>query len=370
VNKLAIWPAVFMLLVLLLSAAIATTSSTNSEFGWCLPQSSTDEDESDASVAGLDQEQADNAGIIITVGRDLNVPPRGWVIAIATALQESGLRNLPHLGADNDHDSLGLFQQRPSMGWGTPEQIQDPVYASTAFYERLLEVPDWHLLPLTEAAQAVQRSAYPDAYAQHEQQATQIVNAITGIDCSVITATGWTRPLAGEVVSGFRTASRPDHYGIDIPAGPGATIRAAAAGTVTLITCQATQGGQPYSCDVAGSESVSGCGWYLQILHAERIVTRYCHLLSRPEVHVGDEVTAGQPIGLVGSSGHSSGPHLHLEVEIRTILDRDEGGVTVEQRQVDPMPFFAARGIIYECVSGSDCQPAHGDRVRIEHRRR
>lgn len=367
-NKLAIWPAVFMLLVLLLSAAIATTSSTNSEFGWCLPQSSTSPEDGDGSVAGLDQEQADNAGIIISVGRDLNVPPRGWVIAVATALQESGLRNLPHLGADNNADSLGLFQQRPSMGWGTPEQIQDPVYASTAFYERLLEVPDWHLLPLTEAAQAVQRSAYPDAYAQHEQQATQIVNGITGIDCSVITATGWARPLGGEVVSGFRTNSRPDHYGIDIPAGPGTTIRAAAPGTVTLVDCNATQGGQPYSCDVDGSTSVSGCGWYMEIIHAQGIVTRYCHLLSRPQVNVGDEVTAGQPIGLVGSSGHSSGPHLHLEVEIRTILDRDDTGVTVERRQVDPMPFFAARGIVYECVSGSDCQPAHGDRVRVEHR--
>ncbi|MEM5874189.1 MAG: hypothetical protein QW065_05340, partial [Acidilobaceae archaeon] len=71
------------------------------------------------------------------------VPPRGWVIAIATAIQESGLRNLGHLGVRNDHDSLGLFQQRPSMGWGTPEQLQDPVYASTKFYEKLVRCSQW-----------------------------------------------------------------------------------------------------------------------------------------------------------------------------------------------------------------------------------
>lgn len=366
-NKLAIWPAVFLLAVLLVSAAVATMSTTGGSFGWCLTQPSTSA-ESDGSAAGLDEEQAGNAAVIIAVGRDLGVPPRGWVIAIATALQESSLRNLPHLGADNDHDSLGLFQQRPSMGWGTPDQIQDPVYAATAFYQALLQVPDWHLLPLTEAAQAVQRSAFPDAYARHEQQAAQIVNTITGTDCSLITAAGWTRPLAGEVVSGFRTTSRPDHYGIDIPARSGTTIRAAAPGTVILVTCNATQDGQPYSCDVDGSPSVSGCGWYLDILHDQGIITRYCHLLQRPDVHVGDQVTAGQPIGRVGSSGHSTGPHLHFEVEIRTILDRDQDGVTIERRQIDPMPFLATRGITYQCATGGDCQPVHGDRVRVERR--
>ena len=120
-----------------------------------------------AVPAGLSPEQARNAGVIVAVGERTGVPVRGWVVAVATALQESKLVNLGNLGAANDHDSLGLFQQRPSQGWGTPEQIMNPEYAATKFYERLLRVPGWERLPLTEAAQAVQRSAYPNAYAKH-----------------------------------------------------------------------------------------------------------------------------------------------------------------------------------------------------------
>jgi cell wall-associated NlpC family hydrolase len=134
----------------------------------------------DATPAGLTAEQAGNAAVIIGVGQRMNIPARGWVIAIATALQESGLRNLGDLGADNDHDSLGLFQQRPSKGWGTPAQIMNPEYAATAFYEHLRRVPGWQTLPVTEAAQAVERSAYPGAYAKHEATAAAIVAAYTG----------------------------------------------------------------------------------------------------------------------------------------------------------------------------------------------
>jgi len=130
--------------------------------------------------AGLTAEQAGNAAVIVAVGQRTGVPPRGWVIAIATALQESNLINLGDLGDKNDHDSLGLFQQRPSQGWGTPEQIMNPDYAATKFYERLRRVPRWETLPLTDAAQAVQRSAYGDAYSQHEARAASIVAGYTG----------------------------------------------------------------------------------------------------------------------------------------------------------------------------------------------
>jgi hypothetical protein len=88
-------------------------------------------------------------------------------------MQESRLTNLGNLGSRNDHDSLGLFQQRPSSGWGTPAQITDPVYASTKFYEKLKTIAGWETMPLTEAAQRVQISAYPDAYAKHEPVATR-----------------------------------------------------------------------------------------------------------------------------------------------------------------------------------------------------
>lgn len=128
-----------------------------------------------AVADGYDAEQLTNAAIIVAVGAGRGVPVRGQIIAVATAIQESSLRNLDHLGPSNDHDSLGLFQQRPSQGWGTPDQLTDPTYAAGAFYARLLTVAGWEQLPLTQAAQAVQRSATPDAYARWEADATALV---------------------------------------------------------------------------------------------------------------------------------------------------------------------------------------------------
>src|SRR5215475_5796563 len=132
------------------------------------------------SIATLGEDQVRNAAIIVKTGQDMKVPPRGWVIGVATALQESALTNLPDLGANNDHDSIGLFQQRPSQGWGTPQQLADPAYQSRKFFEKLLTIPSWQSLPLTVAAQAVQVSAFPDAYAKHEAFASQIVDVLTG----------------------------------------------------------------------------------------------------------------------------------------------------------------------------------------------
>jgi cell wall-associated NlpC family hydrolase len=130
-----------------------------------------------AAPGGLTPDQAANAAVIVAAGQRLAVPVRGWVIAVATALQESDLVNSP---SATDHDSLGLFQQRPSQGWGTAEQIMNPDYAATAFYEHLVRVPGWQSLPLTVAADAVQRSAFSGAYARHEARASAIVAAFTG----------------------------------------------------------------------------------------------------------------------------------------------------------------------------------------------
>ena len=123
----------------------------------------------------LNDEQTANAKAIIAATKKAGLPERAAVISIATSLQESKLENLGHLGDMNDHDSLGLFQQRPSSGWGTPEQITDPAYSTTAFLKGLKQVDGWQDMPLTEAAQTVQVSAYPDAYAQWEQQAADLV---------------------------------------------------------------------------------------------------------------------------------------------------------------------------------------------------
>lgn len=110
--------------------------------------------------ATWNSEQLANAALIVQVGKERGVPRRGHVVALATAMQESSLRN----GACCDHDSLGLFQQRPSMGWGTPAQVRDPRYATNKFYDKLLQVRGWQTMPVWMAAQAVQRSAFPMAY--------------------------------------------------------------------------------------------------------------------------------------------------------------------------------------------------------------
>jgi hypothetical protein len=110
------------------------------------------------------------------VGAQLGVSRRGKVIAIATAMQESKLYNLD---VAVDYDSLGLFQQRPSTGWGRPDQLTTPSYAAKAFYARLLDTQsDWGCL--TCAAQRVQGSAFPDAYAQWEGLADSVVSALGG----------------------------------------------------------------------------------------------------------------------------------------------------------------------------------------------
>lgn len=142
------------------------------------------------SASGYDTEQLHNAGIIVEVANQRGLPIRAAVIAVATAMQESNLYNVGNLGKDNDHDSLGLFQQRPSKGWGTPEQIMNPEYAAGKFYDKLLTVANWQRLPLTVAAQAVQISAYPDAYAKHEADATAIVAQAMGDPASGAPAVG------------------------------------------------------------------------------------------------------------------------------------------------------------------------------------
>lgn len=128
------------------------------------------------SVPGLEDpaEQIANAKTIQATGVAMNIPARGQIVALATALQESGLRNLTY----GDRDSLGLFQQRPSQGWGTANETLDPVHASTMFYEALEKVSGWQSLSVTQAAQAVQKSGFPEAYAKWEPLATALQQAI------------------------------------------------------------------------------------------------------------------------------------------------------------------------------------------------
>jgi hypothetical protein len=140
-------------------------------------------------VAGLDQAQMDNAASIVGVAARRGLSKRAMVVAIATVLQESNLYNIanpvvpeslnyPHQGASVDHDSVGLFQQRPSQGWGSVAQLMDPASSAGLFFDRLVQVVGWESMAVTDAAQTVQRSGFPYAYQQHQSRAEEIVNAL------------------------------------------------------------------------------------------------------------------------------------------------------------------------------------------------
>jgi hypothetical protein len=124
----------------------------------------------------FDPSQTGYAATLTGLAVKRGMPPRAATIAIATAIQESKLRNLRY----GDRDSLGLFQQRPSQGWGTEEQILDPVYSTNAFYDALVKVKDYEQMEITKVAQAVQKSAYPEAYADHEQEGRVLASALSG----------------------------------------------------------------------------------------------------------------------------------------------------------------------------------------------
>lgn len=142
----------------------------------------------------LSAEQMANAATIAAIGVQRGMPERAVVVALATAYQESHLRNIAH----GDRDSLGLFQQRPSQGWGTPEQIQDPRYAAKKFYAALKKVRGWEEMRVTEAAQRVQRSAYPEAYQKWADEAEVLTRALLGhVTGAVACTVGLTPAMRG-----------------------------------------------------------------------------------------------------------------------------------------------------------------------------
>jgi murein DD-endopeptidase MepM/ murein hydrolase activator NlpD len=280
------------------------------------------------TATDLDDEQVSNARTIIAVGKSLGVPARGWVVAIATALQESGLRNLAY----GDRDSLGLMQQRPSMGWGTPTQLQDPAYAARVFFggptsptsnSGLLSVPGWQRMPLWQAAQTVQRSAFPMAYADHEPLATDIVHRLAGATagCAPLAEGPWRPPVpAGYALTssfGWRTSPTRGgadfHTGQDFARPQGSPVTAVSRGIVVYTGWS------------------GGYGNLIRVRHANGVESWYAHL-STIEVQAGDEVEAGDQLGAVGSTGNSTGPHLHLEIR-------------VDDQPVDPMPWLARKGV-------------------------
>ena len=218
------------------------------------------------STAALSPTQLANAQLIAQVGISMGVPMPGETIAIATALQESNLLNLGH----GDRDSLGLFQQRPSQGWGTPAQILTPAYAARQFYTHLLHIPAWRTLPTTQAAQAVQHSAYPDAYTKWQDQAQALAARFTGTPtCTPASSGDETAELAAASISGYH-----------IPAGTPACVAA-------VITFALAQLGKPYVYGTAGPATYD-CSGLVQAAYASIGVN-----LPRTTYQ---QATAGRPI--------------------------------------------------------------------------
>ncbi|WP_189542575.1 hypothetical protein [Streptomyces gelaticus] len=205
----------------------------------------------------MSPEQAANAATISAVGTSRGMPERAVTIALATALQESGLRNIEH----GDRDSLGLFQQRPSQGWGTEKQILDPVYSAGEFYRHLAEVPGYSRLPLTVAAQRVQRSGFPQAYAKHEPDAALLAAALTGrtpasLNCAPPRATAASPDVAevrAELVRAFGKDVLPAVTTAPRDGGPAA---GAAAASTVLVPVPATG-------TAAGDGGAARRGWEL-----------------------------------------------------------------------------------------------------------
>jgi murein DD-endopeptidase MepM/ murein hydrolase activator NlpD len=320
-----------LLLFLMLSAAFLTTARDTSSSSQAtldaspisscsvLPQVR-------ANPRGLSAEQVNNARVIVDVGRELKVPPRGWTIALMTAMQESTLRNLPY----GDRDSVGLFQQRNA--WGSFQQRMDPIASARMFYTGgvagqpgLLDISGWEHMALWRAAQSVQRSAFPFAYAKHEALATALVESITGADpgsCQAPLVPGtWALPTIKNynLTSGFGSRIHPVrgtldfHTGLDFAVPYGSPVFAGSDGVV-----RSTAWG-------------GGYGNLVKIEHADNVQTWYAHL-SDFSVSPNQRVKAGEQIGSAGSTGSSTGPHLHFEVR-------------VNGTPRDPQPWLPAHGV-------------------------
>lgn len=182
-------------------------------------------------------EQAANASTITVVGTlERGLPDHAATIALTTAIQESKLRNLTY----GDRDSLGLFQQRPSMGWGTSAQILDPVYSTNAFYDAMLKVKDWRSADVGSVAQSVQNSGFPDAYDDHVDQGRTLATVLSGqvsegVGCRLDPVTGTASPAATAAKLTAQSGVRGTVSGsaITVTAGSAQDARAVANWAVT-----------------------------------------------------------------------------------------------------------------------------------------
>ncbi|MFJ8628123.1 C40 family peptidase [Kitasatospora sp. NPDC093550] len=264
----------------------------------------------------LTTEQINNAQIIYQVSVQLQLPAHAAVVAIATAMQESTLTNL----AWGDRDSLGLFQQRPSQGWGTPAQIMDPVYSSKAFYAQLVKVPLWEALPVTVAAQKVQQSAYPDAYAKWEGLAQQLVATFGGsaTNCSLGNGAG-----SGEAIT--EAVNLP--AGFSLPAGTPVQV-------VTAITFGISKLGMPYQWGGTGNPSYDCSGLLMRAYEAAGINisrTTFEQVYNGTPIYSANQLKPGDLIFLAGSDGTPSSPgHVGMYLGSNLVLDAPRTGKNIQ----------------------------------------
>jgi cell wall-associated NlpC family hydrolase len=350
-----------MMLATSSEAAQGTTSALS-----CLSNLDTDKlskqvskilDGTDASavrVEGLDLpgEQIPNAQTIVATGISLDVPWRGQIIALATALQESRLRNLSF----GDRDSLGLFQQRPSQGWGTAEQIHDPVYASEQFYKALLKVHGWQQMTTAQAAQAVQRSGYPDAYAQWEPLATTLQKALAAIFPGAGAHTPGQDPATGSSPSGCGTQDGsffgpiPEGAvpkGYTIPSGTDPRARKAIVWAMQQLGTMYQWGGSctnPHGPDAMGR---CDCSSLMQqaYKHAGITLTRTTYT----QVNVGRAVSlkALEPGDLLFSRGSAARPeHVGMYLGEGLVIEAPRTGKPVRIVPLKDFGVLAARRVL------------------------
>jgi cell wall-associated NlpC family hydrolase len=262
---------------------------------------------SGAGQVGPDQRAA--AATIISVGQGMQVPARGWLVAVATALQESGLRNV----TNGDRDSLGLFQQRPSQGWGTPAQIMDPTYAARAFYTHLMAIPGWQDLPVTVAAQTVQRSALPTAYAQWTSLAAALV-----------------KTLAGDAAAAALSSCAPADPAVALPEGVARTV----------IAYAMAQLGHPYQWGATGQNGAYDCSGLMLRAFATAHIT--LPRVARDQFQAGAHlpVSQAQPGDLLFWATNPASPatihHVALYLGNGQIVEAPTTGIPVRVRTLKP----------------------------------
>lgn len=265
-----------------------------------------------ANSLNLSAAQLGNAQIIAQVGIEMDVPMPGETIAIATALQESDLQNLDY----GDRDSLGLFQQRPSQSWGTPAQILNPSYAAKQFYTHLLQVPGWRSMPTTDAAQAVQRSAYPAAYAKWQTEAQTLASEFTG---NFVCAPG----DSADDTAAAAAVNAADYH---IPAGTPAPI-------VAVITFALAQLGKPYVYGATGPNAYD-CSGLVQTAYATIGVklprTAYKQVNAGGAVYNTSQLQPGDLVFIPGSDGTPQAPgHVGLYLGNNILIQAPQSGQTV-----------------------------------------